>query len=59
MLPNSEEFSGADSWSVEYRGVAYDDARKIAGKWFYRDLLTGQYRPFAWQDGVIVLSKNA
>jgi hypothetical protein len=29
-------FESATSWSVNYGGVPYDDARKIDGAWWYR-----------------------
>jgi hypothetical protein len=48
----------ADSWSVEYRGTPYDDARQVDGRWYYRDLLTLEYREFASQHDVVALSKN-
>jgi hypothetical protein len=48
----------ADTWSVEYRGTPYDDARQVDGRWYYRDLLTREYREFASQLDVVPLRKN-
>ena len=48
----------AESWSVEYRGTPYDDARQVDGRWYYRDLLNRKYREFASQHDVVPLSKN-
>jgi hypothetical protein len=48
----------AESWSVEYRGAAYDDARQVDGRWHYRDLLTREYREFPSQHDVVPLSQN-
>ena len=52
------EFDAAESWSVEYIGVPYDDAREIADVWYYRDAATGEIRRFAWQDRLVPLAKN-
>lgn len=48
----------AESWSVEYRGMPYDDARQLDGRWCYRDILSREYREFASQHEVVALSKN-
>jgi hypothetical protein len=53
-----DEFDSRESWSVTYRGFAYDDARKIDGVWYYRDLTTKLILRFALQDRVILLQKN-
>ena len=45
------------SWSVEYHGEAYDDAREAYGMWFYRDILTGEIRPFR-SNRVVKLCRN-
>ncbi len=52
------EIDRADSWSVEYRGTPYDDARRVEGRWYYRDLLTREYRVFTFQHDVMALSRN-
>jgi hypothetical protein len=52
------EFEAEESWSVEYDGVAYDDARKIDGTWYYRHPATRAIRRFAFQDQVVPLRKN-
>jgi len=48
----------AESWSVQYRGTPYDDARRVQGQWYYRDIVSREYREFRFQDDVIPLSKN-
>ena len=52
------EFDSAESWSVTYRGLVYDDARKIDGVWYCRDPATKLVLRFALQDRVILLQKN-
>jgi hypothetical protein len=52
------EFESGDSWSVNYRGLVYNDARKIDGVWYYRDTTTKLILRFALQDRVIPLQKN-
>jgi hypothetical protein len=48
----------AESWSVQYQGTPYDDARQVHGQWYYRDILSREYRAFLSQHSVIPLSKN-
>ena len=48
----------AESWSVQYQGIPYDDARQVEGRWYYRDLLTHEYWEFRSQDHVTALFKN-
>ena len=52
------EFDSGESWSVTYRGLVYDDARKIDGVWYYRDPATKLILRFALQDSVVPLQKN-
>jgi hypothetical protein len=52
------EFNSAESWSVTYRGLVYDDARRVDGVWYYRDPVTGTILQFVFQDRVIPLQKN-
>jgi hypothetical protein len=52
------EFDSGESWSVTYRGLVYDDARKIDGVWYYRDPATKVILRFALQNSVILLQKN-
>ena len=52
------EFGGAESWSVTYRALVYDDARKIDGVWYYRDPVTKAILQFVFQDRVVPLQKN-
>jgi hypothetical protein len=53
-----EEFDSAESWSVTYRGLVYDNARKVDCVWFYRDPATKLILRFALQDRVTPLHKN-
>jgi hypothetical protein len=48
----------AESWSIQYQGNPYDDARQVDGRWYYRDIVSREYREFASQTHVIPLSKN-
>lgn len=48
-----------DSWSVEYCGIPYDDARQVDGMWYYRHLVTREFRRFAVQEHVIPLFRNS
>lgn len=50
---NNGDFECAERVTVMYRGLAYDDARRINGLWFYRDPATRQMCCFAFQDQVI------
>jgi hypothetical protein len=55
----ASDFDSATSWSVDYYGVPYDDARKIDGVWWYRSFLG--YRKilrFPLQDQVVPLFEN-
>jgi hypothetical protein len=46
------------SWSVEYHGVAYDDARCVDNVWYYRHVITRRYVRFGRQDQIIPLYRN-
>src|ERR1700682_6433364 len=48
----------ATSWSVEYMGHAYDDARMVAGRWYFRSILRGEFRTFPFQKRVLPLRRN-
>ena len=48
----------ATSWSVEYMGDAYDDVRMVAGRWYFRSLLKGEFQAFPFQKRVLPLRKN-
>jgi len=48
----------AESWSVEYLGDAYDDARKVDSRWYARRIISRTFQPFLLQDRVIPLFKN-
>jgi hypothetical protein len=53
-----QKIKTAESWSVEYRGVAFDEARKVDGTWYYNNLVSGEYRIFFDQSKVLPLFKN-
>jgi hypothetical protein len=48
----------ADSWSVEYLGDAYDDARMVDSLWYARRIISRVFQPFLLQSRVIPLFKN-
>lgn len=52
------EFESARSWSVEYKGVAYDDARRVGSVWYFRDIISHRYSRFALQEQVVLLYPN-
>jgi hypothetical protein len=52
------EFDTAESWSVEYCDLVYDDARKVVGVWYYCHPAIGEIRRFTFQDRVVPLYKN-
>jgi hypothetical protein len=57
--PDQNTIAAAASWSVEYAGIPYDDARRVGGVWFHWNFLTnGVYRRFAFQNRVVPLSRN-
>jgi hypothetical protein len=39
-------------------GDAYDDARMVAGRWYFRSVLKGEFRAFLFQKRVLRLRKN-
>ena len=53
-----EELRRARSWSVEYRGIAYDDARQVRGIWFFLDPVRHCFARFAIQSSVWPLGEN-
>lgn len=56
--PDQQTIAAAVSWSVEYGGITCDDARRVAGVWYYRDVLTGNYLRFPFQQRVVPLFEN-
>ena len=52
------EFNPAESWTVEYADLMYDDARKIGNFWHYRDPITNEILPFPFQHRVVVVHEN-
>jgi len=55
----THELELAPSWSVEYRGIACDDARQVGGVWFYKDPTERTYVRFALQSAVVPLFQNS
>lgn len=53
-----QELRSAQSWSVEYKGVAFDDARLVESVWYYRDIITRKYSRFPLQDQIVLLYLN-
>ena len=62
IVPRSSNFPlrllKAESWSVEYLGDAYDDARMVDARWYARRIISRAFQPFLLQDRVIPLFKN-
>jgi hypothetical protein len=56
--PVDQTLLESDSWSVEYFGVPFDDARVVNDVWYFRDILTGEYRRFGEQKKVLRLARN-
>jgi hypothetical protein len=54
----SQRLLTATSWSVEYMGDAYDDVRLVAGRWYFRSILSGEFQDFPFQKRVLPLRKN-
>lgn len=52
---NKHDFDRAERLSLIYRGLAFDDARRIAGVWYYRDPATTEILRFEFQDQITVL----
>ena len=48
----------AESWSVEYLGDAYDDARMVDSLWYARRIISRVFQPFLLQSRVIPLFRN-
>jgi hypothetical protein len=54
-----ESFLALPSWSVEYNGDVFDDARCADdGVWNYGDLVTSKIHPFTHNDRVVKICKN-
>lgn len=52
-------FLALSSWSVNYNGVPFDDARHGEdGIWFYRDIITHEILRFPMQDHVVEICEN-
>lgn len=57
-MAGAEQLLAAESWSVEYMGDAFDDARMVDGRWYYRSITVKDFRPFPFQKRVIPRRKN-
>jgi hypothetical protein len=53
-----QKIKASVSWSVEYRGNAFDDAREIDGTWYYYNVVNNEYRAFFDQSKVLPLFRN-
>jgi hypothetical protein len=51
-------FDTAESWSVTYRSLVYDNAGRLDGVWWYRDPVTKAILRFVFQDWVMPRQKN-
>jgi hypothetical protein len=58
VLSVMPDFESAASWSVNYNGVPYDDARKLEGVWWYRSFIDRKIKRFAFQDRIVSLFGN-
>ena len=57
-MPNTEQLLAAESWSVEVMGRAIDDARKVDGAWYRRDIVTKGFIAIRLEYFVLPLFKN-
>jgi hypothetical protein len=57
-VASAKQLLAAQSWSVEYMGDAFDDARMVDGRWYYRNIIAKDFQPFHFQKRVIPLHKN-
>ena len=53
-----QKIEAATSWSVEYGGTAYDDARRIDDGWYFRDVISREFRRFQDPSAVVPLFEN-
>ena len=44
-MASAKRLFAAQSWSVEYMGDAVDDARKVDGVWYQREIITKKFAP--------------
>lgn len=42
-MASAKQLLAAPSWSIEYIGDAVDDARRVDGLWYRRDIITRKY----------------
>jgi hypothetical protein len=57
--PFVSDFESAASWSVNYNGMPYDDARKVDGVWWYRSQVGNRkILRFLLQDRIVPLFEN-
>ena len=52
------EYDSAESWTVEYGDLLYEDSRKIGDVWYYRDSVTNEILRFAFQEWGVLLQQN-
>jgi hypothetical protein len=57
-MASVKKLLAAQSWSIEYMGDAVDDARRMDGVWYRRDIITKKFAPIALQERVVRLFKN-
>jgi hypothetical protein len=50
--------AAAESWSVNYEGDVYDDARKVDGDWYFRTSLVEEFLYFTFQEKITPICKN-
>jgi hypothetical protein len=48
-VTRAKQLRAAESWSVEYMGDAFDDARMVDGRWYYRNIIVKDFQPFHFQ----------
>jgi hypothetical protein len=57
-MASVKKLLAAQSWSIEYMGDAVDDARRMDGVWYRRDIITKKFAPIALQERVVRLFEN-
>ena len=58
LAMSENEFNNADSWTVQYADLMYEDARRIGNFWYHRDKITREILPFSFQHRVVVVREN-
>jgi hypothetical protein len=57
-MASAKKVLAAQSWCIEYMGDAIDDARKVDGIWYRREIITKKFAPIVLQDRIVPLFKN-